>query len=166
MGDSCPLIWLCTKSIQKKNILFIRFISFTYIEIVNVIFQCAIKRQHLLSKWLKRQFMSIIHFIYNRFCFHVTSLPQLHDTYKMWQKGTTSTLCNQSLKPQIHHSYLSSYLVSIYLYSGSSGKCSVFSRKIHLKSSVVGFDTELVTQLYLLLTVDPYCHMHQFNFKV
>lgn len=81
MGDFCPVIRLCTKTIQKKNILFTRFISFIDIEIPKAIFHCAIKRQHLLSNWLKIQFMSVIHFIYNRFCFHVTSLPQSYDSY-------------------------------------------------------------------------------------
>lgn len=30
--------------------------------------------------------MSVIHLIYNRFCFHVTSLPQSYDTYNTRDK--------------------------------------------------------------------------------
>lgn len=33
-------------------------------------------------------------------------------------------------------------------------KCSVISQTIHLKNSVTGFDIELITQLYVLLTSD------------
>lgn len=150
MADFCPVIQLCTKSPQKKNTLFIRFIPITYIEILQAIFHCAIKRQHLLSNWLKILF--VIHFICNRFCFHVTSLPQSCDIYKRGKRAQhLHYVTSQSnLKYTIAVSVATWFQLPYIL-----RKSSVISQKIHLKNSVVGFDSESVTQLYLLLTTDP-----------